>query len=86
LASDYNHIITLEHNAVAGGFGSAVSELYQTHERYPKIRIIGYPDEFITHGSLDQLKSDLGFSPEKLADRIHQFVTSTDDARVYADG
>jgi len=85
LASEYSHIVTVEHNAIAGGFGSGVSETLHAHGRYPRIHNIGYPDEFIPHGSMDQLNSDLGLSPEKLAERIYQFVTNTDDARVYAD-
>lgn len=85
LASEYSHIVTMEHNAMAGGFGSGISEMLHSHERYPRINIIGYPDEFIPHGSMEQLKKDLGFTPEKLAQRIYQFVTSNDDARVYAD-
>lgn len=49
-------IITLEENASAGGFGSAVAEYY-AEDGKTKVYIKGVPDEFISHGDVkNQLK------------------------------
>lgn len=56
--ANYRRIITVEDGVRLGGFGEAVSDYFV--EKYPsmvdKIRILAIPDEFITHGSVPQLK------------------------------
>jgi len=49
-------IITIEENALPGGFGSAVSELLCDSEITDfKLKRLGIKDEFITHGKRDEL-------------------------------
>ena len=50
-ASRHNVIITIEDNALIGGFGTAVLEFIQTLDEKPLVQRIGWPDEFIEHGS-----------------------------------
>ena len=50
-ASSHEAIITMEDNVLAGGFGSAVLESLETLIEKPFIKRIGWPDEFIQHGS-----------------------------------
>lgn len=50
-------IVTLEDHSVQGGFGSAVMEkLNELGKNTPLLRI-GWPDQFIEHGSLAQLRA-----------------------------
>jgi len=80
LCSDFNTIVTFEQNSIRGGFGSGVleiaSELFEAGKikRIPKILPIGYPDDFITQGSMDELMVDIDFTPELLAVRIQNFL------------
>ena len=63
----FNHIITLEDGVISGGFGSAVME-YALSKGYSKIKfdILGVPDQFINHGTVDELKADIGLDEESL--------------------
>ncbi|MFK7892823.1 MAG: 1-deoxy-D-xylulose-5-phosphate synthase [Granulosicoccus sp.] len=55
LADSHDMLITLEENVVAGGAGAGVVEhLSETGSSVP-VRLIGLPDEFVEHGSRDEL-------------------------------
>jgi 1-deoxy-D-xylulose-5-phosphate synthase len=60
-------IITVEDNAVMGGFGSAVIE-YMVSRGHPteNVRTLGLPDEFIEHGARDLLLDCVGLSADAL--------------------
>ncbi len=64
LGKKCKRIITLEPNALAGGFGSAVRDYLS--ESKLKVTSFGYPDRFIPHGSIDQLNELIGFTPESI--------------------
>lgn len=74
LFKDYSHIITLESNSLRGGFGSAILELASEQNQKTKILNLGYPDEFITHGSNKKLLKELKLSPEDIAEKIKEFL------------
>ena len=69
-------IVTVEDNAVAGGFGSGVNE-YLIEQGYDggNIRNLGLPDRFIEHGERGELLADLGLSPEGIAETAAGYVT-----------
>ena len=50
-------MVTVEENALAGGFGSAVLEVLQLHGVVVPVRMIGIGDEFVDHGTKKQLNS-----------------------------
>ena len=50
-ATSHRIIITMEDNVLAGGFGSAVLEFLETQREKVSVKRIGWPDEFIEHGS-----------------------------------
>ncbi|MBT42029.1 MAG: 1-deoxy-D-xylulose-5-phosphate synthase [Idiomarina sp.] len=53
-------IVTVEENAVSGGAGSAVLEVLAQHKLSVNTLTLGLPDEFIKHGSQDQVRAELG--------------------------
>ncbi len=56
--------VTFEDHALSGGFGSAVIEaLSQLNLNVPVVRI-GWPDQFIEHGKVDQLRARYGLTVE----------------------
>lgn len=63
-------IITLEDNALTGGFNTYVAA-FNNRKRYP-VRILpfGIPDKFIKQGSVKELFSLVGLTPENIAARI----------------
>ena len=69
-ASSIKKLVTIEENVLAGGLGSAVAEILDDAKLSRRILRIGIPDEFVTHGSRDQLLDLVGLTPEKIARRI----------------
>jgi len=69
-------IITLEDNILRGGFGEYVSS-YLSGEGYSTpVLCIGWPDQFIEHGDISDLQERYGLSPNKIAERITDFLGS----------
>ncbi len=68
-------IITIEDNALAGGFGSAVLETVNKLGGYdvPILRL-GIKDEFIPHGELDKLYRLCGLDKEGIQNSITKFL------------
>ena len=66
--SDCPFVITVEENALAGGFGSAVLEAANAAGlRTDQVRTLGIPDRFIEHGDREELLAELGLDAEGLA-------------------
>ncbi|MCD6176741.1 MAG: 1-deoxy-D-xylulose-5-phosphate synthase [Candidatus Cloacimonetes bacterium] len=61
-------IITIEDNALIGGFGDTVKS-YCSNTNI-KVFSFGIPDEFIEHGTVDQLKNMIGITPKKITKEI----------------
>lgn len=69
------HLVTVEENALQGGFGSAVLELLE-EERVTgvKVKRIGIPDRYIEQGTQTQLRKDLGLDAEGIAATVEAFM------------
>lgn len=63
-------MVTLEENALAGGFGSAVLEFMADAGKKCRVLRFGIEDKFIEHGSCPQLLEKCGLMPQQIADRI----------------
>lgn len=66
----YKKIITLEDGTVKGGLGTSVATFAATHDYTSKIEILGVPDIFPEHGTIDELKDLIGISTEKIRDLL----------------
>ncbi|HJV35691.1 1-deoxy-D-xylulose-5-phosphate synthase [Geomonas sp.] len=70
-------IVTVEENALQGGFGSAVLEaISDAGLTSVRVKRIGIPDSFIEHGSQAQLRSDLGIDAAGITATCEQFLSS----------
>ena len=69
--SNTKNIITIEDNLIKGGLGSAVEELI-AEEGLAGLRIkkYGYPDEFVKHGSVEEIENKYGLTANSIADDI----------------
>jgi 1-deoxy-D-xylulose-5-phosphate synthase len=54
--SNFRSIITIEEATINGGFGSAVLEFAASNNYKNDIQILGIPDVFIEHGTVNQLQ------------------------------
>jgi 1-deoxy-D-xylulose-5-phosphate synthase len=70
-------IVTVEENALQGGFGSAVLELlFDNCCHDVKVKRLGIPDQYVEQGSQAQLRKDLGIDAEGIAAAVEGFVRS----------
>ncbi|MBJ6727690.1 1-deoxy-D-xylulose-5-phosphate synthase [Geomesophilobacter sediminis] len=68
-------IVTVEENALMGGFGSAVLELLADRGlSQVRVKRIGIPDRYIEQGSQAQLRADLGLDKEGIAATCAAFL------------
>jgi len=75
-------VVTLEENTILGGFGSAVLELLAKEGVMVPVLNLGIPDDFVTHGSIKELRRELGLDGPSLADRIQRWMAGTSRRRV----
>lgn len=59
-------IVTIEDNAIKGGFGSAVLEFASSNNYKNNIKILGIPDNFVAHGSVEELQLSINLDVEGL--------------------
>ena len=74
LASEHELLVTVEEGVLAGGFGSAVWELLSEHGLVPRVLRIGLPDRYVTHGAPPLLHDEVGFTPERIAERVENAI------------
>jgi 1-deoxy-D-xylulose-5-phosphate synthase len=74
LSKKSKRIITVETNALSGGFGSAILEFLSRESLKKEVLRIGIPDRFIEHGERDKLFESIDMDKESLKDRIRKFV------------
>lgn len=74
IADTHRYILTVEENALEGGFGSRVMESLSGMDNPPKIRRLGIPDRFIEQGPRRHLLKNLGLSPEGIAQAVREFA------------
>jgi 1-deoxy-D-xylulose-5-phosphate synthase len=70
LAAEHELLVTVEEGVLAGGFGSAVWETLSDAGIAPRILRVGLPDRYVTHGSPKLLHAEVGFTGERIAERI----------------
>jgi 1-deoxy-D-xylulose-5-phosphate synthase len=85
LAAEHDLLVTVEEGVLAGGFGSAVWEtLSETGARPPRILRVGLPDRYVTHGKPALLHEEIGFTPERIAERVTSAISDRQSAIVEA--
>ncbi|MFA5574412.1 MAG: 1-deoxy-D-xylulose-5-phosphate synthase [Brumimicrobium sp.] len=57
----FKFIITVEDGSLNGGFGSAVLEFMADNDYNSTVKRLGIPDQFITHGTQEELYKECGF-------------------------
>lgn len=72
ICQHYDHLITLEDGAVQGGMGSAVLEWMNDHGYTQPVTRMGIPDEFIEHGTVDELQHICHIDVDSIVDAINQ--------------
>jgi 1-deoxy-D-xylulose-5-phosphate synthase len=75
LAAEHELLVTVEEGVLAGGFGSAVWETLGDAGGAPtRIMRVGVPDRYIVHGAPALLHEEIGFTAERIADRVRAAI------------
>jgi 1-deoxy-D-xylulose-5-phosphate synthase len=82
LAAEHDLIVTVEEGVLAGGFGTAVWECLNEGPlaRLPRLLRVGLPDRYVTHGAPRLLHDEIGYTPERIAERIEAIVLDPRDS------
>lgn len=72
----FKKVITIEDGVRNGGFGSAVLEWFNDHGYAPSVQRMGLPDEFVTHGSVDELRRIVGLDAPHIKQNIEAMLVS----------
>jgi 1-deoxy-D-xylulose-5-phosphate synthase len=74
LAAEHELLVTVEEGVLAGGFGSGVWECLSDAGVAPRILRVGLPDRYVTHGAPKLLHREVGFTGQRIAERIEAAV------------
>ena len=72
LAARTPRIVTVEEHAIAGGFGSAVSELLAERGARTEVEHLGVPDEWVDHGAQKAWRHHFGLDAEGIAAAVRR--------------
>lgn len=79
IGKKFKKVITIEDGVRNGGFGSAVLEWFNDHGYAPSVQRMGLPDEFVTHGSVDELRRIVGLDAPHIRQVIEAMLASDQD-------
>jgi 1-deoxy-D-xylulose-5-phosphate synthase len=87
LAAEHDLLVTVEEGVLSGGFGSAVWETLNeagASSAGARIMRVGLPDRYVTHGKPALLHEEVGFTGERIAERIEAAILDHRSAAVGA--
>ena len=78
MAKKTGRVITVEENALQGGFGTAVLECFNKRNLGGlRLRRLGIPDRFIEHGSQNALSHQLGLDAEGIVRAVRDLLANS---------
>ncbi len=80
MARSTGKLVTVEENALDGGFGSAVLELLEEEGLDGvQIKCLGYPDRYVEQGEQSELRAMYGLDADGIARSVRQFLSGRAD-------
>jgi 1-deoxy-D-xylulose-5-phosphate synthase len=67
-------VAVVEDNGRVGGFGDAVARLLRDHDVDMPVKTFGLPQEFLTHGTREEVLEEVGLTSQQLALQITEAV------------
>jgi len=84
IAASHDLIVTLEENVIPGGAGAGIAEYLVGVGSTISVRLIGLPDEFVDHGSREELLHYCKLDVEGLREQINKLVVADQTLRTAA--
>ena len=76
----FKHVVTIEDGCIMGGMGSAVLEFMADHGYQAQVRRLGIPDQWIEHGTQQELYAECGFDDKALVAVVKELVGAKEGA------
>jgi 1-deoxy-D-xylulose-5-phosphate synthase len=73
IGQNYQFIVTVEDGVLKGGMGSAILEYMADHGYTPNVRRIGIPDNFVQHGTPQELYRICGMDATSIENTLLSF-------------
>jgi len=70
----YDAVLTIEDGTVVGGFGSSILAFANEHNYKQTIEVLGIPDAFVEHGSVNQLHQLLGLDSKSIKTKVEDLL------------
>jgi 1-deoxy-D-xylulose-5-phosphate synthase len=80
--SKFKKVITVEDGCLMGGFGSAVLEFMVDQKYTAEIVRLGIPDEYIHHGTQEELWADCGFNKVAIVKTVSKMLSIQKQTKV----
>ena len=74
LKEKHNFVITIEEGTVKGGFGTSVLSFYNNNNSKIKIHNLGISDNFVEHGTRQELLDIVNLNENKIIDVIENYT------------
>ncbi|MBU2869273.1 1-deoxy-D-xylulose-5-phosphate synthase [Colwellia sp. E2M01] len=74
LANEHDVLVTVEDNAISGGAGSGVNEYLLSQGKPVCILNIGVADQFVKHGTQQEVHQELGLDADGIINKIDKFL------------
>jgi 1-deoxy-D-xylulose-5-phosphate synthase len=81
-ARQHRLVTVIEDNGRVGGFGDAVARLLRDRDVDVPVKTFGLPQEFLTHGTRDEVLDEAGLTAQQLALQITEAVARRSPADV----
>lgn len=75
IKEDHSLIVTMEENVKSGGFGEQVMTYYGSRMHGPAVRIVAIEDQFVPHGSVEDLMRQQQMDSDSVTERVLQWQT-----------
>jgi 1-deoxy-D-xylulose-5-phosphate synthase len=82
IGKKFKQIVTVEDGVIQGGFGSAILEFMSDNNYSPNIKRLGILDNFVEHGTPEELYTMLGLDGEGIAKSITEWLKSSKSLRL----
>ena len=79
--SKFKKVITVEDGCLMGGFGSAVIEFMVDQKYSCEVVRLGIPDQYIHHGTQEELWADCGFDANSIAKTVKKMLSIADSSK-----
>ena len=79
-ARQHRLVAAIEDNGRVGGFGDAVARLLRDHDVDVPVKTFGLPQEFLAHGTREEVLEEAGLTSQQLALQITEAVARRSSA------